>query len=114
VEACQPVCPASRIRIHWTFSQKVRGLNEKRCLQFYISPTDGNTDALKVVTCSVASVLSTQLGQVALLRGCVAIVHEMEACTQHSSLRLKQRAVIEFLSGVGVFQIKIHSRMQGV
>jgi hypothetical protein len=76
------VCLASRIRIDWTCNKNVRGLNEKKCLQIYNSPTDGNTDALQVVTCSLASVLSTQLGQVALLRGCVAIVHVMEACTE--------------------------------
>jgi hypothetical protein len=49
-----------------------------------------------------------------VLRGCIAVVREMEACTEHSSLRLKQRAVIEFLSGVGVFTIKIQCGMQGV
>ena len=61
MEAPQPVCPASRIRIHWTCSQKVRGLNEKKCLQLYNSPTDDNTDALQVGTFSITSVLSPQL-----------------------------------------------------
>ena len=37
-------------------------------------------------------------GQVAVLRGCVAVVREMGACTEHSSVRFKQRAVIEFLA----------------
>jgi hypothetical protein len=36
--------------------------------------------------------------QVAVLRGCVAIVREMQPCTEHSLVRFKQRAVIEFLT----------------
>jgi len=34
--------------------------------------------------------------QVAVLRGCVAIVSEMEAYTKHSSRHFKQQAVINF------------------
>jgi hypothetical protein len=46
-----------------------------------------------------------------VLRDCVAILREMEACTEYSSMCFKQRAVIEFLSGVGVFPIKIQCGM---
>ncbi|XP_070591273.1 LOW QUALITY PROTEIN: protein MIS12 homolog [Erythrolamprus reginae] len=38
----------------------------------------------------------------------------MEACTEYSAIRFKQRAVIEFLTAKGVPPIEIHHRMQAV
>jgi hypothetical protein len=46
--------------------------------------------------------------QVAVLRGCVAVVHEMEACAEHLLVGYKQRAVTEFLTTEGVFSIETH------
>jgi hypothetical protein len=38
----------------------------------------------------------------------------MEACTEHSSVRFKQRAVIEVSTAGGVSPFEIHCRMQVV
>jgi hypothetical protein len=46
----------------------------------------------------MASVLLPQLTWVAVLRGCVALVHEMEACNEHSSVHFKQCAITEFFT----------------
>ena len=40
--------------------------------------------------------------------GCVALVHEMEACTEHSSVHFKQCAITEFLTNEEVSPIEIH------
>lgn len=47
-------------------------------------------------------------------KGCVAIVCEMEAFAEYSSVRFKQRAVIEFLTAEGVPPIEIHRQMLAV
>jgi hypothetical protein len=39
---------------------------------------------------------------------CVAIVFEMEACTEDSSVHFTQRAIIEFLTAEGVCPIEVH------
>jgi hypothetical protein len=49
-----------------------------------------------------------------VLRGCVAIVRELAACTEHSLVRIKQRAVIEFFIAEGVSPIEVNCRMQVV
>jgi hypothetical protein len=41
------------------------------------------------------------LSQIAVLNGCFAVVREMEPRAEHSSVRFKQRAVIEFLTAEG-------------
>jgi hypothetical protein len=46
-------------------------------------PTDGSNDVLQVVMCSIASVLSPQLAEAAVLNCCVATVCEMEASTEY-------------------------------
>jgi hypothetical protein len=38
----------------------------------------------------------------------------MEACTEHSSVRFKHLAVIEFLNAKGVSPVEIHCQMQVV
>jgi hypothetical protein len=50
--------------------------------------------------------------QIDLLKGCVATVHEIEACNEHSSGGFKQRALIKFFTAEGVSLIEIHCRMQ--
>ena len=49
-----------------------------------------------------------------MLRACVAIVRELAACTEHSSVRMKQRAVTELLMAEGVSPIEVNCRMQVV
>jgi hypothetical protein len=52
--------------------------------------------------------LAALMLQVAVLRSCVAIVHGMEACTEHLLVHFKQHAVIEFLTFKGVSPAEIH------
>jgi hypothetical protein len=47
-----------------------------------------------------------------VLKGCVAIVHELETCSEHSSVRFKQCAMIEFFTANGVSPIEINCCMQ--
>jgi hypothetical protein len=69
----------------------------------------------KSLTRSVASLLAPQvLSQIAVFNGCFAVVREMELRTDHSSVWVKQRAVIEFFTAEGVSSIEIHRRMQVV
>jgi hypothetical protein len=49
-----------------------------------------------------------------VLKGCVATVSEMEACTEPLSVHFKQRAMIEILIAAGICPIEIHCQMQVV
>jgi hypothetical protein len=44
--------------------------------------------------------------QVSVLRDCVAVVCEMEACTEHSSAHFKQSALIEFMLLMASLQLE--------
>jgi hypothetical protein len=87
--------------------QKTVGVDVKECLPLY------NWCATRWA-CSVASVLSSQWAANSSVRGCVAIVRELAACTEHSSVRIKQPAVFEFFIAEGVFPIEVNCRMQVV
>ncbi|XP_070617038.1 protein GVQW3-like isoform X1 [Erythrolamprus reginae] len=47
-------------------------------------------------------------------KSCVAVARGMEAFAEYSSVRFKQRAVIEFLTAEGVPPIEIHRQMLAV
>jgi hypothetical protein len=56
-------------------------------------------------TFSSFSASTLVLGQIAVLNGCFAVVRDMEPRAERSSVRFKQRAVIEFLTAEGVSPI---------
>jgi hypothetical protein len=61
----------------------------------------------KLLVCSVASPLAPQLeASRCVLYLYIVVLHEMEPCAEHPSVRFKQRAVIAFLAAERVFQSK--------